>query len=56
VVLLIVIEILSGVFMAYFGIPPFIQPIHLLFSTVIFGILYYMYLIIGNSKNKIATS
>ena len=56
VVLLIVIEILSGVFMAYFGIPPFIQPIHLLFSTVIFGILYYMYLIIGNSKNNIATS
>ena len=56
IVLLIGIEILSGVAMAYFGIPPFIQPIHLLFSTVIFGVLYYMYLVIVNSKNKIATS
>lgn len=56
IVILIGIEILSGVAMAYFGIPPFIQPIHLLLSTVIFGVLYYMYLVLVNSKNKIATS
>ncbi len=53
ILVLISIEILSGVAMAYFGIPPFIQPIHLLFSTVIFGVLYYMYLLIVNSTNKI---
>lgn len=52
--LLIVIEIVSGVVMAYFGIPPFVQPIHLLFSTIIFGVLYYMYLVVMNSKTKIA--
>lgn len=56
IVLLITLEIISGMVMAYFGIPPFIQPIHLLLSTVIFGVLYYMYLVIINSKNKIATS
>ncbi len=56
VLALIAIEIMSGIIMAYFGIPPFIQPIHLLFSTIIFGMLYYMYLVIVNSKNKIATS
>lgn len=56
IVVLIIIEILSGVIMAYFGIPPIIQPIHLLFSTIIFGALYYMYLVIVNSNNKIATS
>jgi cytochrome c oxidase assembly protein subunit 15 len=56
VVVLIAIEILSGMIMAYLGIPPFIQPIHLLFSTIIFGALYYMYLVIVNSKNKIATN
>lgn len=56
VVLLILLEIFSGVIMAYFGIPPFIQPIHLLLSTLIFGVLYYMYLVIVYSKNKIATS
>lgn len=56
VVLLIIMEIVSGVIMAYFSIPPFIQPIHLLFSTIIFGILYYMYLVVTNSKNKLVTS
>lgn len=56
IVLLILLEIISGVIMAYFGIPPFIQPIHLLLSTLIFGVLYYMYLVIVYSKNKIATS
>lgn len=56
VVLLILLEIISGIVMAYFGIPPFIQPVHLLLSTVIFGVLYYMYLVINSSKNKIVTS
>ena len=56
IVILISIEIMSGVAMAYFGIPPYIQPIHLLLSTVIFGALYYMFLIIVNPQNKIATS
>jgi len=56
IVLLIFIEMVSGVVMAYFAIPPFIQPIHLLFSTLIFGVLYYMFLIIRNSKNNFATS
>ena len=56
VVLLILLEIISGMIMAYFGIPPFIQPLHLLLSTLIFGVLYYMYLVIINSKKQIATS
>lgn len=56
VILLLVIEIISGVIMAYFSIPPFIQPVHLLFSTLSFGVLYYMYLVIVNSRNKIAIS
>jgi cytochrome c oxidase assembly protein subunit 15 len=56
VILLLVIEIASGVIMAYFSIPPFVQPVHLLLSTVSFGVLYYLYLVIVNSKNKIATS
>lgn len=56
VILLLVIEIISGIVMAYFSIPPFVQPIHLLLSTVSFGVLYYLYLVIINSKNKVATS
>jgi len=56
VIFLLVIEIISGIVMAYFSIPPFVQPIHLLLSTVSFGVLYYLYLVIVNSKNKVATS
>jgi cytochrome c oxidase assembly protein subunit 15 len=56
VILLLVIEVFSGIIMAYFSIPPFVQPLHLLLSTLSFGALYYLYLVINNSKNKIAVS
>lgn len=56
VILLLGIEIISGVVMAYFSIPAFVQPVHLLLSTVSFGVLYYMYLVIVNSNKKIATN
>ncbi|WP_194777099.1 COX15/CtaA family protein [Pararhodonellum marinum] len=35
--LIIFLEIFTGVGMAYFGIPPFLQPIHLLLGTLIIG-------------------
>ncbi len=53
IVLLILIEIVSGIIMAYFHIPPFVQPVHLLLSTLIFGGLYYLYLVMMHSKDKI---
>lgn len=52
--ILVIIEILSGAMMAYFGIPPFIQPVHLLFSTLIFGALYYLFLILVYAKKNIS--
>lgn len=55
VLLLVLLEIASGMIMAYFGIPPFVQPLHLLLSTVLFGVLYYMFLVINNSKSIITT-
>ncbi len=55
-IILLIIEIFSGVIMAYFAIPAFIQPVHLLLSTVSFGMLYYLYLIVLHSNRKIATS
>lgn len=36
------IEILSGIIMAYFAIPAFLQPMHLLFGTALFGIQFYL--------------
>lgn len=43
-VILIVIEVLSGAAMAYFAIPAFLQPLHLLVATLIFGVQFYSYL------------
>ncbi len=50
--LLLAVEVVSGVIMAYFGIPPFVQPLHLLLSTGIFGLLYFMFLLVHNSNTK----
>lgn len=49
---LVIAEIVLGVIMAYFGIPPFAQPLHLLLSSLLLGILVYQYLIVNwNLKN-----
>ncbi len=50
---IILIEILSGVIMAYFGMPAFIQPVHLLFGTLIVGVQYYILLLIRNKNLKL---
>jgi heme a synthase len=42
--ILILIEIASGVGMAYFGIPAFLQPVHLLLGSLIIGIQYILIL------------
>lgn len=39
-VALILLTILTGVGMAWFGVPPFLQPVHLLLATVCFGVQF----------------
>lgn len=52
-VAVIVLTIFSGTGMAYFGIPAFIQPIHLLLGTVGFGLQIFLFLQL-NSKRYLA--
>ena len=40
----VVLEIITGVIMAYFAIPAFLQPLHLVLSSVMFGALYLLFL------------
>ncbi|MTI33279.1 COX15/CtaA family protein [Xanthovirga aplysinae] len=47
---IIVLEILTGVIMAYFAIPAFAQPIHLLLASIIFGIQVYLFLLVRDRK------
>jgi cytochrome c oxidase assembly protein subunit 15 len=43
-ILLILGTILTGVGMGYFGVPPYLQPIHLLLATVTFGMQFMLLL------------
>ncbi len=48
--IVISLEIVSGIIMAYFGIPAFLQPLHLLFGTLLVGLVYYGLLIIQRAN------
>ena len=49
-VLLIIVEILTGTIMAYLGVPAYIQPIHLTLAIVSLGIQFVILLLL-NFKN-----
>jgi len=49
--LLILGTILTGTGMAYFAVPPFLQPVHLLLATVTFGFQFLLILQV-NTKHK----
>jgi cytochrome c oxidase assembly protein subunit 15 len=51
VILLILGTILTGAGMAWFGVPPALQPVHLLLATVTFGVQFLLLLKVG-LKNK----
>jgi heme a synthase len=54
-ILLILSTILSGAGMAFFGVPPFLQPIHLLLASATFGV-QFLFLLKLNRKEELQTS
>lgn len=48
----VLIEVASGAIMAYFAIPAFLQTLHLFFGTVLFGILFYLLLLVNNRRQE----
>jgi cytochrome c oxidase assembly protein subunit 15 len=54
-ILLILGTILTGLGMAYFAVPPFLQPVHLLLATVTFGV-QFLFLLKLNQKRKVVTA
>lgn len=49
-VLLVIVEILTGIIMAYFGVPAYIQPVHLTLAIISVGIQFVLLLLL-NFKN-----
>lgn len=56
VLVLIALEIGSGAIMAYFSIPAFFQPVHLLTGTLVFGLSFLLYLNISSPETKVSFS
>jgi cytochrome c oxidase assembly protein subunit 15 len=52
-ILLILGSFLTGVVMAYFGVPAVAQPVHLLLATVTFGVQLYLLFAITKSRSTV---
>ena len=52
IIVAIVLEILTGIVMAYFGVPAAAQPLHLTIAIVMLGIQYYLWLEIFSTFSK----
>jgi cytochrome c oxidase assembly protein subunit 15 len=50
---LVILEMMTGASMAYFSIPPFLQPIHLLLGTLVFGLTFLLFLSMSSEKYQI---
>lgn len=46
IVMVLLIQIVSGIILSNFALPPFGQVIHLVFSTVLFTLQFYLYLLV----------
>ncbi len=44
--IVLIIQILSGLLLANFGLPPYAQALHILFSTILFSLQYFLYLLV----------
>ncbi|MGL1885663.1 MAG: COX15/CtaA family protein [Reichenbachiella sp.] len=51
--LLVILEILSGIVLSYFALPYYMQPVHLLLAVMIFGVQYFLFLLITDKSNDI---
>jgi len=47
---IVIIEVLSGIIMAYFGVPAYIQPIHLTLAILSLGIQFIIYLLTNSER------
>lgn len=46
IVIVLLIQIATGLILSNFALPPYAQALHILFSTVLFSLQYYLYLLV----------
>lgn len=50
IVIVLVIQIASGLLLSNFALPPYAQAIHILFATILFSLQYYLYLLLRKTS------
>ena len=50
ILIILAIQVLSGIILAYLGLPPVAQVVHLAFSMILFSLEFYLYLLVLNTK------
>ena len=48
--LVLIVQLVSGLLLSYLGLPPYAQAIHVLFSMIMFSLQYYLYLLVFKTK------
>ena len=56
IMLLILLEVFTGIAMYYFDFPVLSQPLHLVIATFLFGLQYYVVLEVFQRRNTVKTS
>ncbi|TDE12361.1 COX15/CtaA family protein [Dyadobacter psychrotolerans] len=49
-VAILVVELASGILMAYFGVPPYAQPVHLTLAILLIGLQFVVWLLVNKNK------
>lgn len=47
---ILILEIATGILMAYFGVPPFAQPMHLTFAILLIGLQFVVWLVVNGKR------
>lgn len=50
IVIVLLVQVVSGIILSNFALPPYAQVIHMLFSTILFTLQYYLYLLVSKTS------
>jgi cytochrome c oxidase assembly protein subunit 15 len=52
IIAFLILQIVTGVALSYFALPPWAQALHILLATLLFSTQFYLYLILTSAKHK----
>jgi cytochrome c oxidase assembly protein subunit 15 len=56
IIAFLILQIVTGIALSYFSLPPWAQALHILLATLLFSSQFYLYLMLISAKHKLITS